>query len=188
MSGNAKEINKNIQGQQSQALANQNQIFQLASQPSAGQKRFDEQSTNWADWLDAKDYSHGPKGSLLNFNLAQPAHVAQQTERMANLQGVGAANMGGNDSTALQLSKQHGAAAAAQDAGAEYEGAVAGQDAYFKNSALPWANSENAKWGNLFGQTSSNVNSLNNAYMNTKTESLWPTIIGAGVKIASSFI
>lgn len=188
MSGSQGKINQQLQSDRQNAQNAQNQIFQIASQPNAQQQRFDTQSASWDNWLKGKDYSQGPEGSILNFDLASPAHAADIASKMNNITGTGATALGGNDSTALQLAKHHDADVAGQNAGASYENAVQGQNAYFQNSALPWSQTENAKWGSLFGQTSGNTNALTNAYAGTATQSLWPTIIGGTLGAAGNFL
>lgn len=188
VSGNQGKINAQIEADRQKALQNQQQVFQLASTPSAAQKRFDSQSAAWDEWVKGKDYSHGPEGSLLDFSLWNPAHTAAQSAKMENITGTGATALGGNDSVALQLAKHHSADTAAQNAGQSYENAVQGQDAYFKNSNLPYMQAENAKWGNLFGQTSSNVNNLTDNYQRSATQSMWPSIIGGGLSAAGGFL
>lgn len=178
---------KGLEADKTQALQQQNTAWDKASQDGPEITQFRKEKGAFDSWLGGKDYSHGPEGSMLNFDLWSPSKVAQTTDRLANLQGVGAANMGGNDSIALQLSKQHGAAEAAQNAGQSYEQAVGNEQNYYRGAAPGYMAADNAKWGNLFGQTSQNYDDAWGRYAKYQKPSIWGQLIGAGLTAAGGY-
>ena len=168
----------------------QQQAYNKASQDTPELTRWREQSKGWDDWLKGGDYRKGPAGSMLGFDLWNPAHVQKQQAQMANLEGVGAVGLGGlggDSSIALGLAKQHMADENSQNAGAAYEQAVHGQDDFFKNANPVYMQAENNKYGSLFGQTSQNYGQTWDRWGRYKQQPIGQQILG-GALSGLSFI
>lgn len=180
MSTGGGKINAQMAQQQAQAQANQNRIFEQMLKKSPEQERWDAKSASWDKWVGEKNYASAPKGDILDFDLWNPANVQKQRERMGNLEGVGAAGLGGggDKSIALGLSKERNANAAAEDAGASYEQAIKGRNAYYEGNALPYAQLEMNKLGNLLGDSSNNAQFYSQQNIATRRQSLLPSILG----------
>jgi len=191
MSSGGNKIHRQMQQQQQQSLAQQNQIFNQMMQPSDEQKQWRADQADWRKFIEGGDYSKAPKSSILNFDLWNPAHVQNQREKMANLEGVGAAGLGGDTgdrSLALQFAKERNANAAAQDAGAAYEGAVKSRNSYFEGNALPYAQFEANKMMGLLGNASNNAQYYTQQSINTRPQSMFPALFGAALSAGGSIL
>lgn len=190
MSTGGGKINSQIQQQQLQAQQQQNQIFNKMLEETPEQKQWRDDSGKWREWLNRKDYSSAPEGSILNFNLWNPANVQKQAQRMADLEGIGALGLGGkgDSSIALGLAKERNANQAAELAGAEYENAVMGRNAYFEGNALPYMTAETNKLGNLLGDASNRSQYYTNANIQTQRRSLFPSLFGSALGAGSSIL
>src|SRR4051794_11362226 len=99
------KTNKLLEQQMLQSQQQQNQIFQQMSQPTPETTRFRQQAGDWDKFISGKDYRTPPAGTTLGFDLWNPSHIQDQSQKMSNLEGVGAAALGGDNSIALQLSR-----------------------------------------------------------------------------------
>lgn len=176
MSFERQSTNKTLNKERDIQLGRQTDMFQKATQDTPELTRWREQSGNWDKWLKGGDYSKGPEGSMLNFDLWNPAHTQQQVAKMSNLEGVGAASMAGpgDSSIAVSQAKERNANEAAQNAGQAYEQAVGQQDAYFKNANPMYMNAENAKALNLFSTQSNNAQDAGGNWLRHRTQNPSP--------------
>lgn len=182
------KTNKAILAQQQQAQQQQQQVFDQLQKKSPEQEKWEKDSAAWDEFIKGKNYAKPPDSSILNFDLLNPARINEQRQRMSNLTGIGAAAMGGDDSTALQLSRERNANLAAEDAGASYENAIKSQDAYFKGNALPYAQMEMGKLSGLLNNATGREQFLTNAYIQTRPTSYLPMLLGGALSAGSSLL
>lgn len=183
----AAKANAKHEANYDQQIAMQNQLLQKAMQDTPELLSWRHDKADWDKFMAGGDYRNAPKSTSLNFDLWNPAHIQEQTAKMANLEGVGAAAMGGDTSVALQLARERNANEAAQNAGAAYESAVKGQDAYYKGNMMPFMQAENARWGNIFGQQSSNAANAASAWNSSRSiRPWWQGALNAGIQAAGN--
>jgi hypothetical protein len=188
MSTGGGRTNRQMLEQQRQAQQQQQQVFNRMMERTPEQQRWDRESSEWSRWLEGKDYSQAPTGTTLNFDLWNPSRINEQRQRMADLDGVGAAALGGDNSVALQLARERNANAAATDAGAAYESAVKQTDAYYKGNALPYAQFEMSRLNSLLGNATNREQYYNNAYIQTRPQSLFPSLLGGALSAGMSML
>lgn len=178
--GKKSKVNQTLERDRIAAQQQQNQIFQQLSQPTPEQARWREQSANWDNFIKSKNYANAPQDSILNFDLYAPSYKAQQRERLSNLTGVGASSLAGqgDNSIAIQQSKERNANQSAEDAGASYENAIKQSDAYFKNSALPYASLDINKNLGLLSNATNREMEYTNQWVATRPRSWLPQILG----------
>lgn len=158
MSGESGAQKRARQLAEQQAADDRRRMIELqerAMQPTAGQTRFEQQASEWDEWVRGKDYRQAP--GILGLDLYTPALAQKHAETMRNVEGIGAAGLGGDNSIALQFARERNANETAQNAGAAYENAVKGQDAYFKGSDMGWS-------GQQIGQLQGLLGNATNAY------------------------
>lgn len=136
-----REYNRIAQQNAQQQYQLQREMFEHTRQETPEQKRFREGAANWQQWIKDKNYGAPPEGELLNFDLYTPAKIAQTRERLDNITGVGAAAMSGtgDQSIALQQSRDRQINAMAQDSANAYENAVKQRSAYYDGNSLAWS-------------------------------------------------
>lgn len=185
MSGKNKKVDRELEQQKIAALNQQNAAYAELAKPTPEMLRYREEQAAWDKFMKSKDYSKPP--GYLDFQLGGAARAQEQTARMADLQGVGALNMGGDDSTALQLAKQHQAASAGQNAAQAYEDAIGREQAYFRGAAPTYMQSDVGKWGSIYGQASSNLGHTTDMWMqNQNRPSPWLGVLGSALGMAGS--
>lgn len=187
------KTNRMMLEEQKAARQERQQIFNQMQEKTPGQIRFETGASNFSKWLDGKDYSTAPTETTLNFDLLNPARVNEQRQRLADLDGVGAANMGGGgdgggDSVALQMVRERNANAAAEDAGAAYESAVKQTDAYYKGNDLSYAQFEISKLNSLLGNSSNREQHYNNAFIQTRPQSIVPMLLGGALSAGMNML
>ena len=192
MGGESSSQKRARQLAEQQAAEDRRRMIQLqeqAAQPTPGQERFERQASEWDTWLQNKDYSHAP--GILGMNLWMPSQIQKQTEKMRDLEGVGAAGLGGDKSIALQFARERNANEAAQNAGAAYEDAVGRQDAYFKGADPGWAGMQIGQMQGLLGNATNSYQfqaGMHNQMLG-RQRSFWDYIapmIGGGISAAGS--
>lgn len=193
--GGQSQVNKDQQAQAALARQQEHDDRMLALQPTAEQKRYEAGASSFSDWLGNKDYSKAPdSSSILNFDLWNPAHTQRQREQMAGVQGIGSANMGGtgDQSLALQLSKEHNANAVAEDAGQAWENAVHATDNYYKGGDMSWANLETQKRMGVLGNDTQREMGYNRSYVNTApkpwTQTILPMLLGGAMSAGGAML
>lgn len=147
-----KEYNRQMAQLQREQLELQKKMFERASEETPEQKRFREGAAEWDKFIASKDYSKPPQTSIINFDLYTPSYYQKQKERLSEITGIGAANMGGTgeQSIALQLARERNANEAAQMAAQSYENAIKAEDAYYKGQNFNWAQlAQNQNFGLL---------------------------------------
>jgi hypothetical protein len=184
------QVNKNEEAQAAAARAQEQQAFTQLMAPTPEQTAFRTGMTNFNNWIGAKDYSKAPEGSILNFDLMSPAHAQQQQERMGNLTGIGATALGGSgdQSTALQLAKEHNANVAGQNAGQAWEDAIHNQDQYYKSGGLAYAGLDTQRTADALNNASSREMGYNDQYVQTRPRSILPSIFGGRLGAGSAFL
>lgn len=180
---------KSLKNQRDTAQQQQNQIFQQMNTPSQEVQDFRRQKGAWDSWISGKNYAKPPSDSILNFDLFMPAHEQKQRERMADLTGIGATQlgMGGDESTALQLARERNINAAAEQSGAAYETAVHAQDQYYKGNALPVAQADLNRQSTLLGNSSQRAMQYGQMYEQSKFQNTWlPMILGGAMQAGAA--
>jgi hypothetical protein len=184
------------QSRQAEAARKQQQAqFEKLQTPTPGQVRFETGAKDFEKWLAKKDYSSAPSASsILNFDLWNPAHVQKQREKMGNIQGIGAANMGGtgDQSIALQMTRERNNNLAAEDAGRSWENAIKGTDNYYKSGDIGWSQLEINKNMGLLGNATNREMGYNQAYVQSAprpwTETILPALLGGALGAAGSYL
>jgi hypothetical protein len=148
-----KAYNQQMANNATDQLNLQKQMFSAEQAGTPEQQKFRTDQANWGNFISGKNYGAPPKDEFLNFDLYNPAHIAKQTEQARNLTGIGAAAMGGtgDQSIALQLSREHAANQQGEAAGAAYENAVGQTDAYYKGNQLAYGQLGAQQQENLLG-------------------------------------
>jgi hypothetical protein len=182
--GGSNKVNKTLERERLDEQKRSNELFAQAQKPTPEQERWRAQSAAWDTFLSGKDYSKPPPGTTLGFDLWSPAQTQKQRERMLDLEGIGAAGLGGggDKSIALQLTRERNANQAAEDAGASYEGAVKDTDAYFKGQAPTYAGMQINQLQNLLGASMNREGRLTQQWVDTRPRSMLPMILGAGLQ------
>jgi hypothetical protein len=153
-----KAFNQQMATNAQQQYQLQREMFDETKKETPEQQRFRQGAASWDTFVKGKNYGTPPDSSVLNFDLMTPAMINKQTERMRNITGVGAAAMGGtgDQSIALQQTREHNANELAQQSGNAYEQALKQEDAYYKGNGLAWAGLDiNKNMGLLNNATSS---------------------------------
>jgi hypothetical protein len=150
-----KQYNQQMASNAQQQLQLQREMFDHTRQETPEQKRFREGAANWDTWIKNKNYGAPPTGELLNFDLYNPSRVNELRGRMDNITGVGAAALSGSgdQSIALQQSRDRASNQMAMDAGNAYENAVKQTDSYYKSNGLAWSAQDTNKNLSLLNNT-----------------------------------
>jgi hypothetical protein len=186
--GGRSRLNRQLEQSRIQEQQRANQLFERSLEPSPEQTRWRNQSAAWDTFLQGKNYSSPPAGTTLGFDLWNPSQTARQRERMTDLEGVGASGLGGDNSIALQLSRERNANQAAEEAGAGYERSIKETDAYFKGQAIPYAGLEANKLANLLGASVQREGMYTQGQIATRPPSLLPMILGGALGGASALL
>lgn len=153
-----REYNRQMAQNAQQQYQLQREMFEHSRQETPEQRRFREGAANWDTFIRGRNYGAPPAGELLNFDLYTPSRVADMRNRLNNITGVGAAAMGGtgDQSIALQQSRERNVNQMAQEQANAYENAIKQTDAYYKGNSLAWSQHDVAKnMGLLQNATSS---------------------------------
>lgn len=185
-SSQAKQFNQQQQQNAQAQLQLQQQQFNLLNTPTPEQQRFRTGAANWQTWISGHNYGKPPADEMLNFDLYNPAHQQQQRERLSNLTGVGASSLAGSgdQSIALQQSKERNSNLAAQDSANAYENAVKQTDAYYKGNALAYSQQDINTHMGLLGNASQGYQYSTDQQRQTLPPSFWTMfapIIGGAV-------
>ena len=187
MGGESKIYKQNQQlAQQQQAL--QREMFAASQKPTPEQERFRKGQSNFDAWIKKGDFRSAPEGSILNFDLYNPSKINDQQQKLANLTGVGAANMGGtgDQSVALQLTRERNANQAAEMSGRAWENAIKGEDDYYKSNGLAWSGQDRANNMGLLNNASQSAQAYMQNAIQTRPTSPWASIIGGALGIGAS--
>jgi hypothetical protein len=188
-----KDYNRQMQQNAQQQYQLQREMFEETRKETPEQKRFREGAAKWDTFMKSKNYGAPPDSSILNFDLYNPARIQRQAEQMRNVTGIGAAAMGGtgDQSIALQQTREHNANNAAQMAGAAYEQAVKSEDAYYKGQGLSWAGLDINKNLGLLGNATSSGQFFFDQQRQTLPPSFmqtWGPLIGGALGAAGSIL
>lgn len=192
MSGRNQKLSTGLEQDRQSANARTDFAFGKATQDTPELQRYRQGSTAWDLFKQGGDFSKPPPGSLLNYNLSNPARIAEQGQKLADLEGVGASSMAGqgDNSIAVQQSRHKMANQTARDSAAAYQDALAGEDSYYRGSDMNVMNSENARWGNLFGQTSANQTNATKNWVGYEAgrPNIWGQLLGGALGLAGSYL
>ncbi len=186
--GGDNSVNRDAQRAQAAEERRRTEIWTQAQQPSEAEVRFNDQAREWNEWIQGRNYAEPPPSSFLNFDLYMPAQQEQIRARMADIQGVGAANLGRGEgkNVAGEIVREQLANEAAQSQAASYENAVAAQDMYYKTGALPWAQMQQSRNFNLLGNTSQMAQHYGDLRAQTRSRGLGGMILGGALGIGSA--
>lgn len=178
--GGQSRVNRDAERSQRQAEAERRRAYTQAQQPSQAETRFNRQASEWENWIRGKNYGTPPPDSFLNFDLYSQGHEQAQREKYSDLQGVGAANFGAGTgkNQAASLARERNINEASQRNAAGYEQAVGEQDAYFKGSALPYAQMQQARNMGLLGNSSQMTQYYGDLRARTQRPGLFGQIFG----------
>lgn len=174
-------------------LALQQQMFEHTKKDTPEMERFRTGAANWQKFIEGKDYSKPPAGELLNFDLYNPARVSQLRERMGNLTGIGAAAMSGtgDQSIAIQQSRDRNANAMAQDAANSYENAIKQTDSYYKGQGMGWSQQDTGRNLSLLQSATGSAQFFLNEQRQTLPPSFWQVfspIMGGALSAGSALL
>lgn len=173
-----KAYNRQMADNASQELALQRQAFNAEQAGTQEQQHYRQGQADWTSFIKGKNYGAPPPGEFLNFNLQTPAMIAKQQERLRNVTGIGAAALGGtgDQSLGLQLSREHAAEEAGQNAGAAYENAVNATDQYYKGNNLAYASLGLQQQGDLLHNATNSAQFFFDQQRQTLPPSFFQTI------------
>jgi hypothetical protein len=186
-----KAYNKQMAQNAQQQYQLQREMFEETKKESPEQARFRIGAANWDKFIKGKNYGAPPETSMLNFDLMTPARVNKMRGTLAGLEGVGAAGMngGGDNSIAIQQTREHLANQAAIEAGAAYETGVKQEDAYYKGQNFQWAGFDANKNLSLLGNATSSGQFFFDQQRQTLPPSFmqtWGPLFGAALGAAGS--
>lgn len=187
--GGQSKYNAMAERQRVAAEKQRNEILEKALEPTASERRYEQQSQAWFDWVEGRDYRNPPPSEVLDFGLFDQSRINEQMARYDNLQGTGATNIagqGGDSSIALKLAKHRQSAQMAQQGAANYESAVAATNAGYKGAGFQWAGLQNAHMGNLLGMQQQHAQSWGQREFETRTRSPWLAIAQIGASVAGA--
>lgn len=183
------KVNKQLEASKLAAEQERNALFAKSLEPSPEMATFRKQGADWGKFIGSKDYRTPPDGSILNFDLWNPTQHNRNLEKARNITGVGASALGGDNSIALQLSRERGANELAQSQANSYENAIKGQDAYFKGQALPYASLDLSKNLSLLNNATGREQFYTGAYVDTAPKPFnWGALLGGVLGGASSLL
>lgn len=189
MSQKQSKANIMYEKQLAQSEAERNQLMAKSLEPTPELSQFRQQKSDWDKFVGGKDFSKTPSNSILNFDLWNPSQQQKMTEKARNITGVGATALGGDNSIALQLSRERNANEMAQNQGNAYENAVKQQDSYFKGQALPYAQFDTSKNLSLLNNSTSVYQNASQGYADTAPKPFnWGALLGGALGAGSALL
>jgi hypothetical protein len=172
-----KNFHKQMAKQAQENTKLQREMFELNKAGTPEQQGFRKEKAEFDAWLAKKDFGSSPPNGILNFDLYTPSRVADMRSRLADVTGIGAASLGGtgDQSIALQQSRDRNVNQMAMDQANAYENAVKQQDAFYKGNTFQWGQLAQQNSQNLLGNASSMTQFFTEQQKQTLPKSFWAT-------------